>query len=129
MTEHGRLFDDVAEAYDRFRPSPDLIEAPGLLPSPPSDRPVVAGEQDLGNAMAAKDGRPGVARCAQAAAEKGIPPRAVEVGHRPREKTHGGVDDRKRCYFAATQDEVADGDLLRSQVIRNALIDVLVVTA
>jgi hypothetical protein len=29
VTEHGRLFDDVAEAYDRFRPSPDLIEAPG----------------------------------------------------------------------------------------------------
>jgi hypothetical protein len=21
VTEHGRLFDDVAEAYDRFRPS------------------------------------------------------------------------------------------------------------
>ena len=46
------------------------------------------------------------------------------VRHRARKEPNGRVDDSERGWLAATQDEVADGDLVRREVVRDTLVDI-----
>src|SRR3954464_12195688 len=79
--------------------------------------------------MAAVYGRTCVARSAELAIEERITVSALMIRHRPGKEPHGRIDDRERRRLSSAQNEVPEGNFLGGEMIRDALVDVLVVSA
>src|SRR5215213_9013708 len=90
---------------------------------------MITRQEYLGNRMSAILWRPRVAGRGQPALPERVAERALVVAHRAGEQAHGGIDDGERSGLAAAQNEVAERELLRGEMIGDTLVDVLVVSA
>src|SRR5256714_1762347 len=79
--------------------------------------------------MSAKLRRARVARRREAALPERITEGAIVVAHRARKQPHRRVDDRQRGGFATGEHEVAQGELLGREMLGDALVHVLIVSA
>src|SRR2546423_8717471 len=104
-------------------------EALALLVAPLLDFCVVSGEQDIRDRMAAIFWWARVTRRAKAPTKERVGAGAIEVGHGAGKQTHRSVNYRQRGGLPSTQDEIAERYLLRSKMVGDALVDVLVVPA
>src|SRR6266550_524847 len=100
-----------------------------LVSSPSLDAGVITREQNIRDPVAPKFWRPRVTRRAQTATEERIGSRAFEIRHRAWKQANCRVHDGERGGLATAQHKIPERNFFGREIIRDALVDVLVVTA
>src|SRR3990172_6008237 len=90
---------------------------------------MVAGKQNIGDALAAKFGRTRVMRIFEQAAGVRVILRAGRVAERAGQETRNRVDEDQCGEFTSGQNVIADGDFVGDEMLADALIHALVAAA